>query len=244
MIATDQPRCFGNSVLAVVSSRDDGTVLDRSLGVHDGSITSNRTRFCKAAGLDYGDVVFQRIVYSPDATYSLLAEVDTRSTTKFTSEVVADAVFTEAKGVGLFLPVADCVATIVHDPKRELLAVLHLGRHSTVTELVSKTVKHFVARGSTVDDLVIWMSPSAQRSTYKLEYFDLKDSPQWLQYCDVKEDGVYIDMQGYNRQRFIDMGVKRDSIHISQVNTMEDSEYFSHARGDAHGRMAVVAMMR
>ena len=92
-------------------------------------------------------------------------------------------------------------------------------------------------------DLIVWMSPSAQRETYKLEYFDQKDDSDWQSYYDVKDDGVYIDMQGYNRQRFIDSGVSMSNIHISPINTMTSDDYFSHAAGDTHGRMAVLAMM-
>lgn len=243
MIADDQPDCFDGSVLVRFSSKHDGTVLDRSIGIHDGSITSNRTRICQEAGLDYGDVVFQRIIYSPNATYRLIAEVDIRSTSKHTSEVVADALFTEAAGVGLFLPVADCVATVVHDPVGKRLALLHLGRHSTLTDLIPKVIHHFEMHGSRPSDLIVWMSPSAQRDTYRLDHFDRKDSPDWQPYCDVKEDGVYLDMQGYNGQRFIDCGVEGKNIHVSLINTMTSDDYFSHATGDVHGRMAAVAMM-
>lgn len=244
MIPADQPDCFDDSVLVGFSSKNNGTVLDRAIGVHDGSVVSNRTRICDALGINYGDVVFQRIIYSPDATYDLLAEVDARSTTKHTSEVVADTLFTEVPGVGLLLPVADCIATVVYDPVGKRIALLHLGRHSTLTGLVAKTVRHFEARGSKVSDLVVWMSPSAQRETYKLEYFDHKDDLGWRQFCDVRIDGIYIDMQGYNCQQFIDNGVATEHISISPVNTMTDDDYFSHAAGDIHGRMAIVAMIR
>lgn len=244
MIATDQPDCFPEGLLAVVSSRQDGTVLDRSIGVHDGSVVSNRTRFCESVGVDYGDTVFQRIIYTPQATYELLAEVDERSTTKHTSEVVADALFTETTGVGLMLPVADCVATIVCDPVLKKLALLHLGRHSTLTRLVANTIGHFEMRGSRARDLIVWMSPSAGRATYRLDHFEHQDDPAWEPYRDVKADGVYLDMQGYNRQQFVAAGLVAQNIHTSPINTMTSDGYFSHAMGDERDRMAVLAMMR
>ena len=217
---------------------------DKALGIHDGSTVSNRTRICHALGIDYMDVVFQRIIYTHSATYDLLAEVDTRSTSKHTSEVVADALFTEAVGVGLFLPVADCVATIIHDPVGKRLALLHLGRHSTLTDLITKTIAHFEARGSRASDLVVWMSPSAGLETYKLDYFDHQDSPEWQAHLTVGADGIYIDLRCYNKQRFIDEGVRSENIHMSTINTMTDSNYFSHAMGDTNGRMAAIAIMR
>ncbi len=100
------------NLLLGLSSKADGTMLDRAIGVHDGSIVSNRTTFCQSIGVDYGDTVYQRIIYGDNRTYDLICEVDAGSTTKYTSEVVADALITRTKGVALMLPVADCVATV------------------------------------------------------------------------------------------------------------------------------------
>lgn len=244
MIVSDQPQCFDASVIVAMSSRDDGTVLDRAMGIHNGTIVSNRTKFCDGIDIDYGNVVFQRIIYDEKASYSLLAEVDARSTTRFTSEVVGDALYTESKGVGLFLPVADCVATVVHDPKRGALALLHLGRHSTMTDLVEKTVNHFVSQSSNVADLIVWMSPSAQKISYAMDYFDQADHPDWQSFTEERDGKIYLDMQGYNRSAFIKHGVNADNIHISPIDTVTNPDYFSHSAGDTHGRQAVVAMLR
>ena len=45
------------NLLLGLSSKADGTMLDRAIGVHDGSIVSNRTTFCQSIGVDYGDTV-------------------------------------------------------------------------------------------------------------------------------------------------------------------------------------------
>ena len=44
---------------------------------------------------------------------------------------VADALYTRAKGLALFLPLADCVGAIIYDTKKKMLMVSHLGRHNT-----------------------------------------------------------------------------------------------------------------
>lgn len=245
MIVTDQPNCFPSDVLVAVSSRHDGSVLDRAIGVHDETIVSNRTQFCESIGQSYGAFAFQRIIYAEGASYELLAEVDGRSTTAHTSEVVADGLFTRTAGVGLMLPVADCVATVVYDPVGRSLALLHLGRHSTLTSLVVKTVAHFVSEGSLPTDLIVWMSPSAKRDSYTLDYFNHAADPRWEGFLDKSADGDFqLDLPGYNRQRFIDAGVMPQNIHISPVDTVTSPEYFSHSAGDTHERFAVLAMMR
>lgn len=244
MIAADQPTFLPADLLVRISSRSDGTVLDRALGAHIPEVVERRKAFCAANGVNYSDVVYQRIVYDKNQSYDHIEVVDENSTTKYSDDVPADALFTSMPGVGLFLPIADCVATVLYDPTKKYLALLHLGRHATLTDLLPNMLDLFTSKGSSIGDIVAWMSPSAGRATYKLGYFDQKDDPQWYAYRDVKTDGIYIDMQGYNRQQLLDAGVPADNIHASPINTMTSDNYFSHAAGDTHGRMAVLAVMQ
>lgn len=236
--------CFPGDVLVAVSSKSDGTMLDRAMGVHDGTIVSNRTRFCGKVGVDYGDVAYQRIIYDKNRTYDLIAEVDNGSTTKFTSEVVADALFTRSPGVALMLPVADCVATVVYDPVKRALALLHLGRHSTLTPLLARVIDKFVHEGSAVENLIVWMSPSVHASHYAMKYFDHEGDSAWQGFYTKSEQGYHIDLQGYNAELCRQKSVKAHNIHLSPVNTATSSSYFSHAHGDVSGRFAVIAMLR
>lgn len=244
MILSDQPNVFSSHVLAAVSSRLDGSMLNRTIGVHAPKIVMNRQKLCEQLGVQYSGVVYQNIIYADDATYDVLVEVGPENTTQHMSDVRADALFTTSPGVGLFLPVADCVATIVFDPVRKHLALLHLGRHSTLTSLIAKTIAKFVENGSRPADLLVWMSPSAKKDTYKLDWFDQADSLDWRNFCERSEEGYFIDLPGYNKQRFIDEGIQSESITISAVDTTKDDNYFSHRGGDLADRIAVLAMMR
>lgn len=243
MITTDQPDCFGPDVLAIVSSRDDGTMLDRAMGVHDGSIVSNRTRFCELVGTTYGDTVYQRILYDETQTYAHIEDVGEHSTTRYVSEVAADALYTTSRGIAMMLPVADCVATVVYDPIRKALAVAHLGRHSSYAKLAQKVVAHFVAGGSRPEDLVVWMSPHAGKDSYRLDWFDRGDDPDWRDFYEKRTDGYYLDLAGFNARLFERSGVSVTHISVSNVDTMKDDRYFSHANGDTTGRIALIARM-
>ncbi len=244
MILFDQPDCFPDNVLAAVSSRDDGTMLDKAMGVHDGSIVSNRTRLCEANGIDYGDTAYQRIIYDDAQTYAHIADVDERSTTKYVSEVAADAIYTKSLGVAIMLPVADCVATVAYDPRRKVLAVAHLGRHSSYAKLATELVFHFVTDGSRAEDLIVWMSPHAGKNSYRLDWFDRQDDPDWRGYYDKREDGFYLDLAGFNAHLFHASGVRGDKIHVSPIDTVTDDRYFSHHNGDTTSRIAIIASLR
>ena len=219
-------------------------MLDRNGDIHRADIVTNRRNFCIENAVKYEDVVYQEIVYGDDQTYETLKEVGKENANQYQRSVKADGLFTSEVGVGLFLPVADCVATVVYDPERRYLALLHLGRHSTLTHLVAKTVNHFIQKGSQASDLQVWMSPSAKRDTYKLQWFDAADEASWKNYCETTADGVCIDLPGYNRQQFIDLAVPAVNITISPIDTTIDANYFSHRAGDTTDRIAVLAMMR
>ncbi|PID30517.1 hypothetical protein CR983_02580 [Candidatus Saccharibacteria bacterium] len=241
MILADQPTCFGDDVIAAVSSRDDGTMLDRTRGNrHDEYTVEHRRRFCRRAGFDYDDCVYQIISYADEATFDRLVEVDQANT----DGAYADVLYTETSGVGLFLPIADCVGTIVYDPVRRALAMAHLGRHASVTKMMRKTIEHFVRKGSRAGDLIIWMSPSVAQADYRMDYFDHADDLDWQEYAASRADGVYLDIAGFNRALAVGAGVPSSSIHVSIINTAHDPHYFSHSQGDTTGRFAVLAAIR
>lgn len=245
MIAADQPTCFPSDVLVAVSSKDDGTMFDRIRGRHVAEVLENRRRFCDQIGINYDDVVYHVISYDQAQTFDATIEVTETDTVKYNNEgIFADALYTEMAGVGLFLPVADCIATVIYDPKRRALMLAHLGRHSTVAQLMSQAVQYFVRRGSQVKDLKIWMSPSITQKNYRMDYFDHTSDTNWHNFCRQTADGIYLDMQGFNRSLAIQAGVPDDNIFISPIDTADNPNYFSHSSGDTAKRIAVVVMMR
>ena len=244
MIRTDQPTYFPSDLLIAVSSKDDGTMLNRIRGRHVAEVLENRHRFCDQIGVKYDDVVYHVISYDRAQTFDNIAEVTEADTVKHNNEgIFADALYTEMAGVGLFLPVADCIATVIYDPKRRALMLAHLGRHSTVAQLISQAVQYFVERGSQAKDLQIWMSPSITQKNYCMDYFNHANDTNWQNFCRQTADGIYLDMQGFNRSLAIRAGVPGDNIFISPIDTADNPNYFSHSSGDTGGRFVVVASM-
>ena len=245
MITADQPTCFPSNLLIAVSSKDDGTMLNRIRGRHVAEVLENRRRFCDHIGVTYDDVVYHVISYDQGQTFDTIADVTETDTTRHNSEgIFTDALYTEAVDVGLFLPVADCIATVIYDPKRRALMLAHLGRHSTVAQLMSRAVRYFVERGSQAKELQIWMSPSITQKNYRMDYFNHADDINWRNFYHQTADGIYLDMQGFNRSLAIQVGVPADNIVMSSIDTADDPNYFSHSSGDTAGRIVVVAMMR
>lgn len=244
MIAAHQPACFPSDLLVAVSSKDDGTMLDRIRGRHVAEVLENRRQFCDQIGVTYDDVVYQVISYDQGQTFDIIAEVTKADTTRHNSEgIFTDALYTEAAGVGLLLPVADCIATVIYDPKRRALMLAHLGRHSTVAQLMTGVIQYFVERGSQAKDLLVWMSPSITQKNYRMDYFDHTNDTNWHDFCRQTADGIYLDMQGFNRSLAVQSGVPGNNIFISPIDTADDPHYFSHTIGDIDGRFVVLAVM-
>ena len=99
-------------------------------------------------------------------------------------------------------------------------------------------------QGAAPNDIIVWMAPSVKQSHYRMEYFDMSDTKEWAGFAEKKPDGIYLDLQGYNRARAREVGVLEQNIHVSPINTATDKNYFSHSQGDTTDRFAVVAYRR
>ncbi len=241
MITNDQPSCFPNNVIAAVSARDDGTVLDRTIENRDDpNIVQNRKDICETVGLSYENCVYQIIGYNQNDTFDVIREV----TEPDTEGAQADVLYTEVPGVGLFLPIADCVGTVIYDSKRNVVALAHLGRHASIAKTMQKTIEFFKEKGSDPEDLIIWMAPSVAKHDYILTWFDHLTDEDWKNYASEENDGIHLDLAGFNSALAKKAGIPKANIHISHVNTATNPNYFSHSLGDANGRFAVVAMMK
>ena len=240
MVATDQPDMMSAGIKVAVSSRTDGTMLDRERSDrHDATIVANRVAFCQKVGIDYASVAYQIIRYGASESYTHLVEVDRPCS----DGVYADILYTETPGVALFLPVADCAATVIYDAKARRLAIAHLGRHSTMANAMTTALDYFICKGSSAADIQIWMAPSVKQASYRMEYFSPTNLPAWRGFYEHRDDGYYLDLQGYSAALAVKAGVLPQNIHVSPVNTAIDPEYFSHSQGDSSGRFAVVVML-
>jgi copper oxidase (laccase) domain-containing protein len=88
------------------------------------------------------------------------------------------------------------------------------------------------------------MAPSVKQQDYVMEYFDHAHDSDWQQFVRQEDDGIHLDLQGFNRNLALQMGVSAQNIHVSPINTARSVEYFSHSQGDTKGRFALLAMMK
>ena len=232
MIKQDQPNQFDSSVIAAVSSAQDGQ-MQHGWNETEDEVNLNRQAFLSKVGLKVARIVFLRVRYVQGASYDIIKDVDNSQAgygmTKLEGEAT-DCLVTNTPGLGLFLPVADCGATIVHDEVKQVLALAHLGRHSTAAHLASKLVGHLEEKyNSNPKDLKVWISPSIKATSYIMKTVDFTGSDKrWENFCQKVDGGFSVDVQGFNKSLFIESGVNKNNIFISPVNTATDENYWSH----------------
>ncbi len=143
----------------------------------------------------------------------------------------ADALVTTTPGHALFLPLADCIAAVIHDPLRGVLMVSHLGRHNLEQMGGTSSIEYLADRhGCDPKHVTVWLSPAAGSGNYPLYGFGNRS------------------LHDVATEQIVATGVPASSIELSPIDTTVDSDYFSHSQFLAgnrptDGRHAVVAVM-
>ena len=223
MIAGDQPTLFPPNVAVALSSVSDGSMKDGTELLTTDAVR-NRDSFLRDNGMNpretavfYADFNGQDFCHYGIASPGLMPGYD--------------AVATNQTGKPILLSLADCVGTVLYDPRHEAVMVAHLGRHSTEQMGGTKVVEYMVGTYGTIPaDLLVWLGPSPNGTDYPLYAFDNRSFTEVL--C----------------QQLRDAGVQQEHIEISSVDTSTNLQYFSHSQylkgaQDTDGRYAVAVQL-
>lgn len=233
MIKADQPTVFGTGLIVALSSVTDGTMKYEDSD--DPLVTEYRRKFLSRHMIAIQSTVLCGVNYDGDnfTRYTRVREQDKgRGMVPDTDKIIADGIATDVKRCALFLPLADCTGAILYDPKRSVLMVSHLGRHSSEQYGAQRSIE-FMSKtfGTRPEDVIAWLSPAPNGTDYPIWKRDNKSAH------DVTRD----DLRA--------AGVLPDNVASSLIDTVSDENYFSHSeflKGNRKldGRYAIVAMMR
>ncbi len=213
-----------------LSERIDGDM--RTIGKSDSKmqeVVDNRTKFLGAQGLKLGNSALVYVSYERK-TFTDFGWLDEswagRGMVAGKRSETYDAVATQSRDLGLFLPLADCLGAVIYDEVNRSLCVAHLGRHSTEQFAARKVINWLSeTRHSDPKNIHIWLSPSAGSDNYPLFKFDNHS------------------LRDVNVEQFISAGVTEANISGDPVDTTKDPNYFSYSQGDHNERFAIVAKM-
>jgi len=230
------------------------TVADGNMSVKWGEKTvveGNRMKFLDKLGIKYEDCVLASLLGGTEINI-----VDSGYKKKY---IEGDALITKEKGVGLFMVTADCLPVVLYDKTRQILALVHLGWRGVDGKLAIKVIKKLGEFGCKPADIQVWIGPGVKKETYikygkKLEEFrkimgedSFREWQEFLVKTPIK-DQFGVDLIGFVWKQLDEMGIKKEQIDVSNVDTIRDTNYFSHYRagqtGEKEGRFATVAMIK
>lgn len=248
-----QPEIFKDlPVVAVNSKLSDGNM--KIGGSEASEVIQSRKQWLGSVGIAIENATLLSVEYKNGIIYDRLLDTGAAGFGKGMygkdDIAAADALFTKTRGQALFLPLADCGGVVVYDPKQSVLGLLHLGRHSTLDGLAEKSMLHMAEEyGTQPEDVVVWISPAISGESYWLATFDRSDDPAWQPHIREHGGGYFVDLQGYNIDRFVSSGVPKSNIERSPINTAAAPDYPSHyahqalGQPEKTGRFAVATYM-
>ncbi len=163
--------------------------------------------------------------------------------------VHGDCLITNERRLFLFMLTGDCLPIIVHDQKRGIIALAHISRSNTGKLFAQAIVKKMIVEfGSQMSDLEVTIGPCIHKKSYIKKSVPEQAIPEWREFITKTISGrVMIDLLGYNIQQLIGVGIVRDQINVSSIDTAQSKNYYSHRRsvrtGEPEGRFATVAGM-
>jgi copper oxidase (laccase) domain-containing protein len=212
------------------------TTSDGSMKPLDGSFASvlpARQSFLEKNGMHPVDTTLVRLIYEgKDYTrYSTVSQDEKGAGIVCETPLINDGLVVTEPGHALFLPLADCIGAVIHDPTKNTLMLSHLGRHNLEQYGGTKSIEYLVKEhGVNPKDLTIWLSPAAGKEYYPLYAFDNRS------------------LHDVATEQLIAAGVRPEAIERSPIDSAADPRYYSHSqflkghRPD-DSRFAVAAML-
>lgn len=199
----------------------------------DTEVASNRQRWLAGFGISPNEAVRVYITYDRDdfTQYRSITKSDRGQGMHGDATTPRDALATNDPSIALFLPIADCVGTVLYDPVKQVLMLSHLGRHSLEQNGGQKSVAFLVDKyGTDPHDLQIWMTPAPNQEVYPI--FKLNNKG-------LVEAAI---------EQLQAAGVQPNHITASPFDTATDPNYFSHSeflKGNkpTNGRFAIIARL-
>lgn len=150
-----------------------------------------------------------------------------------------DALITDQPGICLCATTADCIPVLLFDPVRPAIAAVHAGWKGTLRRIVAKTVHAMHdAYGTRPEDVYAVIGPGICSDCYEVgddlyEAFAGEGFPMQ----DIATKYVarwHLDLPAANRLTLLGAGVPLGHIHLTNICTYTDTNYYSYRREGPH----------
>ena len=128
-------------------------------------IITNRKAILKNIDSTIEDTVFM-VVEMKDGIKNVDSQDKGKGGYRKEDALSCDAMITNSLDTTLYLCVADCLPILIHDPKKDILAIVHGGWPNTDLKIVEKVIKKMEDEYSCeISDLKIIIGPGIQKES-------------------------------------------------------------------------------
>ncbi len=196
----------------------------------------------RGAGLDLSKMVYLNQVHG-----DVVRRVD-GGARGFAGE--GDILLTSTPGVPLSIFTADCLAVVLVDPQRPLLALAHVGWRGMMQGALEKAVAAMAEAGAQPEGIWVAFSPSIGPCCYEVDHpvidpLSRAFPEQWTQWVTPRGEGKWmLDLWQANHDQLVSVGVRPDQILNPRLCTSCHLDlYFSYRREGSTGRLVTLAAL-
>ena len=212
-------------------------LIERALGI----------KYASAANQVHGDHV---AVIQPQGNKKRLMGKDVVDLKKLLKTGV-DGIITSGPGIAAGVRLADCVGTVIADPANMVIASVHSGWKGIAADIPGKAVKKMKKYfKSNPAGLIAAVSPAIGPCCYEVGeelYNQLHKQPVFSNIFKRRKGRIYMDLWAGVRNLLLRAGLKEKNIHVCNICTFDNPEYFySHRRdkGRTGRQMAIGAVIQ
>jgi len=203
------------------------------------NIKENMAILLKRLHMPVGKCVYLNQIHT-DKIYHVDASYCGKSLEK--PDIEGDGLFTEEKGICLFVMLADCVGLILYEPEKQVIGVCHSGWKGCVLNICGKLVENMVKNcGCDSEKLIAGISPAICGDCYNVGYEIAQNfTPEYRNYLFNIKNSWRIDLIGIVKHQLLEKGIKKENIYVSDICTYENTHiFYSHRAEKDTGRFVL-----
>ncbi len=233
---------FGTDIVAFSTTRNGGcstgnyASLNANYFCNDNPehVAQNRRLLCAELGIDTSRLIVPHQIHktavlnADDEFLSLKADEQ-----KERLEGI-DALITDRSKVCIAVSTADCVPILLHDKRRKVIAAIHSGWRGTVQNIISATISEMIKHyESEAIDITAQIGPSISVDSFEVgdEVYEAFEKAGFdMNEIAERHAKWHINLWESCKIQLKQCGVATDNIHIANICTLKNKEFFSARR--------------
>ena len=147
-------------------------------------------------------------------------------------KLIGDSLITNVKNLPIGILTADCSPILILDPKKKIIAAVHVGWRGAFKNITIKVLKKLIKLGSKKKDIITVIGPSIAQKNYEIgkEFRDrfIRKSKRNSTFFKLKQKKIYFDLKKFIQAQLISFGILK--IDVIRKDTFDRKNNFFSAR--------------